>query len=169
LIRKPVIVAVLLTVLAVACGAQDAPPRSSVLPDSLREHVRIGTFKPIAKVAELPAGVREGLAQLFGETLKMAEPGAPYQATDVLTPGQRLPFRRLVAAGCSADHCLVHYEKGGFAHLYYVVVFETGAADAKRAKFAWGGSTGGGLANVDAVKDALVTGKVVAQPPPKYW
>jgi hypothetical protein len=152
---------------ACAGKAQDAAPAKD-LPDGLREHVRTETFRPVAKVGDLPASVRAGLAQLFGETLKMAEPGAPFQATDVMGP-ERLPFRRLVAAGCSADHCLVHYEKGGFAHLYYVVVFETGAADAKSAKLAWGGATGGGLANVDAVKDALVSGKVVAQPTPKYW
>lgn len=147
--------------------AQDAAP-SKDLPDALRNHVRGETFAPVATVAALPAGVKEALAKLFGETLKMAEPGAPFQATDVVGP-ERLPFRRLIAAGCSGDHCLVHYEKGGFAHLYYVVVFQGAGGGAKSAKFEWGGATGGGLANVDAVKDALVTGKVVGQPTPKYW
>jgi hypothetical protein len=148
--------------------AQDAPLHAG-LPDALRDHVRGETFAPVATVVALPASVKEGLAQLFGETLKMAEPGAPFQATDVLGP-DRLPFRRLVAAGCSADHCLVHYEKGGFAHLFYITVFRNAGADAKGAKFEWGGSTGGGLANVAAVKDAIVTGKVVGQPAStKYW
>ena len=138
------------------------------LPAALREHLRSEQFAPVTTVAALPASVKEGLAQLFGETLKMAEPGAPFQATDVLGP-DRLPFRRLIAAGCSADHCLVHYEKGGIAHLYYVTLFRNAGDDPKRAKFEWGGSSGGGLTDVAAVKDALVTGKVAAQPSPKFW
>lgn len=144
--------------------AQDKPPASAV-PSALRDHVKGETFAPVTTVAALPASVKEGLAQLFGETLKMAEPGAPFQATDVIGP-DRLPFRRLVAAGCAADHCLVHYEKGGFAHVYYVVVLRTSGAG---ASFEWGGLTGGGLANVDAVKDAVVSGKVVGQPKSQYW
>ena len=148
--------------------AQDAPPAGGV-PAALLDRVKAETFAPVATVAALPASVRQGLAQLFGETLRMAEPGARFQATDVIGP-ERLPFRRLIAAGCSADHCLVHYEKGGFAHLYYVTVFRNAGADAKGAKFEWGGTSGGGLANVDAVKDAVLTGKVVGQPlSSKFW
>ena len=146
-------------------GHSQEVPLLGGLPAALREHLRSEQFAPVTTVAALPASVKEGLAQLFGETLKMAEPGAPFQATDVMGP-DRLPFRRLVAAGCSADHCLVHYEQGGFAHLYYIVVLRTSVAG---ASFEWGGLTGGGLANVDAVKDAIVTGKVVGQPQPKYW
>lgn len=154
--------------LAACAGQAQDVALPGPLPDALREHVKAERFAPVTAVAALPAGVKEGLAQLFGETLQMAEPGARFQATDVLGP-EKLPFRRLIAAGCSADHCLVHYEKGGFAHLYYVVVFQGANGGAKDASFAWGGATGGGLANVDAVKDAIVTGKVVGQPKSKYW
>ena len=166
MVVRCVAVAAALGLAGCAGYAQDKP--AGALPSALRDHVKGETFAPVTTVAALPASVREGLAQLFGETLKMADPGARFQTTDVLGP-EKLPFRRLIAAGCSADHCLVHYEKGGFAHLYYVTVFRNAGADAKGAKFEWGGSTGGGLANVDAVKEALVTGKIVAQPTPKYW
>jgi hypothetical protein len=157
-------VLVVLGLAGCAGHAQDRPPAGAV-PSALRDHVKGETFAPVTTVAALPASVKEGLAQLFGETLKMAEPGAPFQATDVIGP-DRLPFRRLVAAGCAADHCLVHYEKGGFAHVHYVVVLRTSVAG---ASFEWGGLTGGGLANVDAVKDAVVSGKVVGQPKSTYW
>jgi hypothetical protein len=167
MVGREILVAGVLGLAACTGQAQDAPA-SQGLADALREHVRTETFAPVTTVAALPASVREGLAQLFGETLKMAEPGAPFQATDVLGP-DRLPFRRLIAAGCSADHCLVHYEKGGFAHLFYVTVFRNAGTDAKGAKFEWGGSIRGGLKDLAAVKDALVSGKVVGQPGSKYW
>ena len=87
----------------------------------------------------------------------MADPGAPFQATDVMmTP--RLPSRRLVAAGCSADHCLVYYERGGFAHVHQIVLFSKTDTD---ARFVHGGVAAGGLRNIEQVKDALLSGKVI--------
>ena len=164
-IRLATIVVLALVLAACAGHAQNAPLQAG-LPDALRDHLRGEAFAPVATVAALSPGVKEELAKLFGETLRMAEPGAPFQATDVIGP-ERLPFRRLIVAGCSADHCLVNYEKGGFVHVYHVVVLRTSVA---RTSFEWGGTTGGGLANVDAVKDAIVTGKVVGQPrSSKYW
>ena len=51
--------------------------------------------------------------------------------------------------------------------MYYVVVLRTSVA---RTSFEWGGTTGGGLADVDAVKNAIVTGTIVGQSrSSKYW
>jgi hypothetical protein len=147
-------------------AVQTASQPTSV-PDALRAHLRDERFSPLTTTGAFPPGLRQGLQALFGgTTLDMAEPGARFQATDVMvTP--RLPARRLVAAGCSADHCLVHYERGGFAHVYYIVLFETSAAT---ARFEWGGPGPGVPAGgLEAVKDALVSGKVVGQPASKPW
>jgi hypothetical protein len=130
----------------------------------LRDHVRGERFVPVSTVATLPASVRTALSDLFGgKTLDMANPGQPFQATDVMvTP--RLPARRLVAAGCSQDHCLVYYERGGFAHVHQIVLF--GTTDAT-ARLVHGGVAPGGLADLDQVKDALASGKVMSGS--QYW
>ena len=134
------------------------------LTPGLRDHIRSERFVPMATVAALPAGVRKALSDLFGNgTLDMADPGQPFQATDVMvTP--RLPGRRLVAAGCSPDHCLVYYERGGFAHVHQIVLFSTSDA---AARLVHGGVAAGGLADLDQVRDALVSGKVMSGS--KYW
>jgi hypothetical protein len=90
-----------------AAGGQPVSPSATVIADALRTHLRGEHFSPLTTVAALPAGLRQALSELFNApALDMADPGTPFQATDVMvTP--RLPARRLVAAGCSADHCLV--------------------------------------------------------------
>ena len=131
---------------------------------ALRDHVRTEEFSPVAKVADLPPAVREALAKLFGGgALELAEPGARFQATDVMvTP--RLPARRLVSAGCSSDHCLVYYERGGFAHVHQIVLFSKTDAS---ASFVHGGVGAGGLNGLEQVRDALVADRVMAGS--KYW
>ena len=148
--------------LAVA-AAQPADPASAI-PESLRAHIRAETFSPLASVSALPAAVQTELARLFGtKSLDLADPGAPFQATDVVT-NPRLPWRRLISAGCAADHCLVHYEKGGFAHLYQVVVL---SRQGEAVRFAWGGAVAGPMPNVQAVRDTVASGKALGQT--KYW
>ena len=147
-----------------AAGGQPATPSATVIADALRTHLRGERFSPLTTVAALPAGLRQALSELFNApTLDMADPGAPFQATDVMiTP--RLPARRLVAAGCSADHCLVYYERGGFAHVHQIVLFsKTDTA----FRFVEGGVAPGGLSDLEQVKDALLSGKITGGS--KYW
>jgi hypothetical protein len=155
--------------IVLACGTAaqgQSPDASTAAPEALRSHLRSERFAPLTTVAALPAGLRTELNNLFGgKTLEMADPGAPFQATDVMvTP--RLPPRRLTAAGCSADHCLVYYERGGFAHVHYVVLFKV-SKDATRFEF--GGPAAGGLADLESVKNAIVAGTVLGQPTSKDW
>ena len=147
-----------------AAGGQPATPSATVIADALRTHLRGERFSPLTTVAALPAGLRQALSQLFNApTLDMADPGAPFQATDVMiTP--RLPARRLVAAGCSADHCLVYYERGGFVHVHQIVLF--GKTDTA-FRFVEGGVAPGGLSDLEQVKDALLSGKITGGS--KYW
>jgi hypothetical protein len=154
-------------VLACGIAAQgQSPDPSTAAPEALRSHLRSERFAPLTTVAALPAGVRTQLNDLFGgKALEMADPGAPFQATDVMvTP--RLPSRRLTAAGCSPDHCLVYYERGGFAHVHYAVLFKV-STDGTRFEF--GGPAAGGLADLEAVKNAIVAGAVLGQPSSKDW
>jgi hypothetical protein len=144
-------------------GAQTAE-QASVLSKPLRTHLRNEEFVAITSVAGLPIGVRDGLKSLFASpTLELAEPGAEFQVTDeIMKPN--LPVRRLILAGCSADHCLVYYERGGIAHTWYVVVFQSTKTG---AKFEWGGSAPSGLANLDELKRAVVSKEVRGET--AYW
>jgi hypothetical protein len=141
---------------AVLIGSQAAP--AGALSDALRAHVKDEQFGIITSIRGLPLGVRDGLQKLFATPdLDIAEPGAEFQATDVIG-NPRLPIRRLVAAGCSTDfHCLVYYERGGIARTWHVALFHwTPAA----TRFEWGGTAPGGLATINDVRKAVVSGAV---------
>src|SRR4029453_7710664 len=101
---------------AVGAGSQAVVPVP--LSGPLRDHVKDERFQVVTSVRGLPLGVREALKTLFdSQTLDIAEPGAEFQVTDVVT-SPKLPIRRLVAAGCTIDYCLVYYERGGAAHTW---------------------------------------------------
>ena len=106
----------------------------------------------------------KSLQALFGgQTLDIAEPGADFQVTDVVgTP--KLPIRRLVAAGCSTDHCLVYYERGGIAHTWQVALFHWTPAE---TRFEWGGTAPGGLGTIDDVRKAVLSGAIKS--PNNVW
>jgi len=140
---------------AVLAGSQAAAPASPSA--QLRAHVKDERFDIVTSIRGLPLGVRDGLQTLFGsQTLDIAEPRAEFQVTDVVVkPG--LPIRRLVAAGCSIDHCLVYYERGGIAHTWQAALFHwTPAA----TRFEWGGIAPGNLKTIDDVRNALLSGTI---------
>jgi hypothetical protein len=141
--------------LAVMAGNQATPP--APLSAALRAHLKDERFGLVTSIRGLPLGVREGLQTLFGgQSLDMAEPGAEFQATDVMV-NPKLPKRRLVAAGCSSDHCLVYYERGGIAHVWEVALFHwTPAA----TRFEWGAAAAGGLATIDDVRKAILSDEI---------
>ena len=130
------------------------------LSPALRAQLKDARLGIVTSIRGLPLGVRDGLQTLFGtQTLAIAEPNAKFQATDVIVEPS-LPSRRLVAAGCSTTHCLVYYERGGIAHTWHVVLFHwTPAA----TRFEWGGNAPGGLATIDDVRSAILSGVIKGQ------
>jgi hypothetical protein len=152
--------------LAATCVWTAAASQTTAPPDlsaTLRDHVKRERFEVVTSIRGLPLGVRDGLQALFGsQTLDIAESGAELRAGDVAVDPK--PLRRLVAAGCSIDHCLVYYERGGSAHTWLVALFHwTPAA----TRFEWGGNARGGLASVGEVRNAVVSGRVKG--PVKSW
>ncbi len=138
-----------------AAGSQATD--AGALPPALRAHLQNERFQIVSSIRGLPLGVRDALQGSFGSsTLDIAEPGAPFQATGVIV-NPNLPTRRLVAAGCSTDHCIVYFERGGIAHTWHVAVFHW-TPDATR--FEWGGNAPGALANIDAVRNAVLSGAI---------
>ena len=149
-----------------ATGRALAQPQTepSVLSGALRAHVKDERFQIVTSIRGLPLGVRDGLQTLFGaQSLDIAEPGAEFQVTDVIV-NAKLPIRRLVAAGCSADHCLVYYERGGIAHTWQTALFQW---TAQATRFEWGGTAPAGLATVDDVRNAILSGAIKG--PNKFW
>ena len=143
---------------AVAAGSQATD--AGALSGALRAHVQDERFGIVTSIAGLPLGVRDGLKTLFGSrALDIAEPGAEFQVTDVVV-NPKLPIRRLIAAGCSTDHCLVYYERGGIDHTWHVALFHWMPA---ATRFEWGGIAPGGLVTIDDVRNAILSERIKGQ------
>lgn len=159
--RTRLICAIAVSLCSVVTGSQ-APPVA--LPEALRAHLKNERLDLVTSIRGLPLGVRDALQTLFGsQTLDIAEPGAKFQVTPVVGHS-RLPMRRLVAAGCSIDHCVVYYERGGSAHAWLVALFHwTPAA----TRFEWGGTAPAALKSIDDVRKAVLSGAIKS--PNKRW
>jgi hypothetical protein len=147
---------------AVAAGRQVTG--AGALSGTLRAHVQDERFAIVTSIRGLPLGVRDALQTLFGGGgLDIAEPGAEFQVSNVVS-NPKLPIRRLVAAGCSTDHCLVYYERGGTDHTWHVALFHwTPAA----TRLEWGAMAPGGMATIDNVRNAVLSGGIKG--PAKSW
>ncbi len=149
---------------ATCAAADDQAPPPLLLSETVRSHVRDERFQIVTSVRGLPLGVRDALQGLFGgPTLEIADPGARFQVTDVMSEPS-LPLRRLRLAGCSTDHCIVYYERGGIAHSWHAALFRW---TPEATRFEWGGTAPGGLASIDEVRTALLSGLVKG--PGRSW
>jgi hypothetical protein len=147
---------------AVGAGSQTAAP--AALSGTLRDRVKDERFGIVTSIRGLPLGVRDELQRLFGsQTLDIADPGAEFQTTDIVVD-PKLPTRRLVAAGCTIEYCLVYYERGGRARTWHVGLFHWTPAE---TRLEWGGTAPGGLATIDDVRNAILSG--VIRGPATYW
>ena len=147
---------------AVCAGSQVAPP--AALSNELRTRVQNERFSIVTSIRGMPLGVRGELQTLFGsQSLDIAEPGAEFQ-TNGVTANSKLPIRRLVAAGCSYDYCLVYYERGGSPHTWHVALFHWSP---EATRFEWGGAAPGGLKTIEDVRRAVLSGAIKS--PLKFW
>jgi hypothetical protein len=122
-----------------------------------RAHLQHGRFDTVSSLNGLPVGVRRELQTLFGSRdLDIADPGAELQTTGEGADARR-PLRRLVAAGCAHDDCLVYYERGGSTRTWRVVLVHW---TAKGTSLEWGGVAPGGLATIDDVRAAVLSGAI---------
>jgi hypothetical protein len=88
---------------------------------------------------------------------KLAEPGQKWNATDAIID-PTLPGKRLIWAAIGGDYYVVHYERGGIAHTYHMLVAKLTKNDAK-PKTVWR-AIGGPYTNYAAFVDALRKGKL---------
>ena len=142
-------------------GRQAESP--AALPAELRAHVQGDRFQIVSSLRGLPLGVRAALQTLFGSRdLDIAEPGAAFRGPGP-SNNATLPSRRLVAAGCSYEDCLVYYERAG-ARTWRVALFHS-TPDGTR--FEWGGAAPGGLTTIDDVRRAVLSGAIKG--PAESW
>lgn len=92
------------------------------VPDALAQ-VRLDRYELVSDATLLPADVRAALAREFGEaTLEMASGAEPFNGGCLIQPG--LPRRRLLLSAVSPRYAVVHFEEGGFAVAWDVIVFQ---------------------------------------------
>jgi hypothetical protein len=133
------------------------PQELRPLPAQLRTHLQNERMDAVTSIRGLPLGVRDGLQTLFGsQTLEIADPREEFQAAGAVARPP-LPIRRLVAAGCSIDHCLVYYERGGSEHKWQVAVFHWAPS---ATRFEWGASATGGMKSIDEVRKSVLSGAI---------
>jgi len=122
-----------------------------------REKLLAEHFVEVRDVEAFPASCKSGFAVLARTPeFELANPGQPYQATDVIARGPRLPWRRLLIGGVSNDRCIVFYEVGGIASYRSVVVLDISGKGL--ATPTWGGTNGKNPENLPALISQIVGG-----------
>jgi hypothetical protein len=141
--------------LQVAAESGAAPPVA--LSAELRSRLKEERLQIVTSLRGMPLGVRMELQALFrGSTLDIADPGADFQDGDAADDSD-LPTRRLVAAGCSYEYCLVYYERGGAGRTHRVALFHW---TPDQTRFEFGGIAPDGLTTVDDVRSAALSGSI---------
>jgi hypothetical protein len=101
-----------------------------------RQHILAAKeVKPLKSMKEIPPEVVQACKGLGGyKDFELADPGQAFQATDVITE-KHLLGRRLMWAVSFPGYVVIHYESGGIAHMFHVVVVEEDSA--KKAHVLW--------------------------------
>ena len=76
-----------------------------------------GAFRVVA-MSQIPSSIALLCADSNG---RMAAPGERWEATDTLS-GDNLPRKRFIWAATHNNYYLLHYERGGRAHSFHVVI-----------------------------------------------
>jgi len=153
---------VLIIAVAFAAAAEEFHKQLSA---SEKQHILDGEFAVLVKTEDMPAPVKQAFAKITGEpSFSLANPGKKFNATDYIVD-QTLPHRRLVFAGNRGDEWFIHYEVGGRAHYYCVVLFRV---DSKNGlQFMWGGA-GPRVKSLDELRKAVADGQF-ADDKQFYW
>lgn len=130
-----------------------------------RERPLDGQFKIVSKTESIPANVKRAFSKITRQLpFSMANPGEEFQADDVVID-RTLPWRRLVFAGAQDEKWFVHYERGGYAHGYYVAAFKVNPHG--DANFYWGCSVEGVAKTLDELRTMVVACRLARAD--SYW
>jgi hypothetical protein len=83
------------------------------------------TIQLVHSVRAIPASVKSACAAVISEhRFWLADPGKPYNETDAEWD-TRLPGRRLLWAARLPEHYVIHYESGGIAHGFHLIIVKS--------------------------------------------
>jgi hypothetical protein len=138
----------------------------SILSSQQRQHILDGRCTVIPSTTSMPKTLKDSFANVTTEqSFALADPGADYQDTDVVSrPG--LPSRRLLFAGSCDDRWFVFYEHGGLGHNYAILIFRSDSNGLPQ--FLWGGVGFQHARNLDQLRAAVASGKF-ADDKNYYW
>ncbi len=111
-------------------------------------------FHEVHSTNDLPPAIA---ALCTGDNGRLAHAGQKWNATDVITD-PTLPGKRLIWAAVGGEYYVVHYEHGGIAHSFHILIARLTKNDAK-PKVVWPG-VGGPLKDYAAFLLALRNGKL---------
>lgn len=114
----------------------------------------VSRFREARSTSDLPSTIL-ALCDGGGDG-KLAEPGQNWNATDAITD-PTLPGKRLIWSAVGGEYYVVHYERGGIAHTYHILVAKLAKNDAK-PKVVWR-SVGGPFKDYAAFLDAFARRK----------
>lgn len=135
-------------------GAQDA------------QRILAAGCQMLRTTADFPTGLKAAFARITNQSeFALADPGAPYQSTDVIH-NPKLPFRRLVLAGRCQEFWFIHYEEGGRGHSYAVVLFRDNPNG--DPTFVWGGRGFTRASSIGDLRTALAQ-KLFSDDLPFHW
>ncbi len=83
-------------------------------------------FRELHASTNLPPAV---LALCVDENGRLADPGQKWEVTDVISD-RSLPRKRLIWAATDGEYFVVHYEAGGIAHSFHMLLAKTKRAGA---------------------------------------
>ena len=111
-------------------------------------------FHEVRATSDLPPSV---VALCTNGVDKLAGPGEKWNATDSIVD-PTLPAKRLIWAAVGGDYYVVHFERGGIAHTYHILIAKL-ANNHAQSKVVWR-AMGGPFRNYPAFVDALRSGKL---------
>lgn len=142
---------ILCTIFAVAVQSLCWADVTKLSTDDLKILRNASLFHEVHSTTDLPSQI----VVLCGD--KVAQPGGNWNATDAVSD-PTLPSKRLIWAAIGDDYYVVHYERGGIAHTFHVLVAKMAKNKAK-PKVVWTG-VGGPFQDYAGFLEALRSGKV---------
>ncbi len=117
----------------------------------------LSRFHEVHSIHDLPCAI----VKLCAEDGHIADPGQNWNATDAIMD-PTLPAKRLIWGAMGGEYYVVHYERGGIAHTFHILIAKLMKDDAK-PKVVW--SAGGApLKDYAAFVDAMRSGKLDDRP-----
>ena len=127
---------------------------TKLAPEDRRVLENTSRFHEVHSTGDLPTAV---VALCTNRVGNLAEPGGKWSATDAIS-NPTLPAKRLIWAAIGGEYYVVHFERGGTAHTFHLLVAKLTNGDSQ-PKVVWR-AVGGPFENYAAFLDALRSGKL---------